>query len=105
MSNHFNYCFQNNKYPREEFDCFLGIGKYDTPLNENYKEIKALYRTGNLLTNESVDFDLFVHPIIQGAKYKGLLISPRLKHVLLIQIECSYFKDMERIERLLNINQ
>ena len=105
MSKHFNECFRNNEYPREEFDCFLGIGQYDTVLNENYKEIRALYRTGDLLTKDSVDLDVFVHPIIQGAKYKGLLISPRLNYVLSIQIECSYFKDMEKIERLLNFNQ
>ena len=105
MSKHFNKCFRNNEYPREEFDCFLGIGQYDSLLNENYKEIRALYRTGDLLTKDSVDLNVFVHPIIQGAKYKGLLISPRLNHVLSIQIECSYFKDMEKIERLLNFNQ
>ena len=99
MSDHLNKCFNNNEYPREEFDCFLGIGKYDTPLQENYKEIKALYRTGDLLTKDSVDLDVFDHPIVQGAKYKGLLISPRLNYVLKVQVECSYLKDMEKIER------
>ena len=42
---------------------------------------------------------MFDHPIVQGAKYKGLLISPRLNYVLKVQVECSYLKDMEKIER------
>jgi hypothetical protein len=96
IMNHLNESFIKDIYPCEQFDSFLGIGKYDTINRDNYNEIHKLYRSKGITINENtVDFSENVHPIIQAAKYKEVDISVELNKILSVNIECFYIKELE----------
>ena len=106
IKNEINDSFINHRYPNKHLHKFLGIGKYDTLLNENYKELSNLYLNNQTnktnQTNQSnqthfkiddkfMDFKSNKHPIIQMTNYHNITLSTRLNNILDIQIECFFF--------------
>lgn len=100
IKNEINDSFINHRYPNKHLHKFLGIGKYDTLLNENYKELSNLYlnnqtnqtnQTHFKIDDKFMDFKSNKHPIIQMTNYHNITLSTRLNNILDIQIECFFF--------------
>lgn len=113
---HINYCedLENDidkslmldMYPKEIYDSFLGIGRYDTSLRDNYREIHNLYRLHGIQINENtVDFTKKIHPIIQATQHKNITISSRLKEYLTNNIKCYFVKEQEEIIKNIDYNK